>query len=545
MNKLGFAFVLASVASSGGLIACSGEDFGDCESNATCGTGGTDAGTGGKGGTGGTSGTGGTGNTGGVGGQGGASGSGGDGGTGCDTTKSPSEAACLVANEFGYFVSPKGDDTSGDGTKDKPFKTIGAALKGTAAKNVYVCDDGTGITETGTIAVTSAHDKRGIFGGFDCTGWAWSTSAKAKVSGAPVALTISNIGQSFRVESLDVTATNAAKSGESSFGAIVSGSKGVVLTGVNLTAGDGKAGEAGGNGTAGPAGADATAAQNGAGASCSSPPGAQLGGSWSGASACGVTGGVGGTAVNGGVGSAGGAGSPKTNVTPPNVDNGGGAGSGTANGNSGTAGSNGNPGTVGPAAASSGTFTSSGFTPANGNDGTNGFPGQGGGGGGASAGTTGCIGASGGAGGMGGCGGGKGTAGKGGGASIALLSWQSDIKLDGCTLTAKKGGDGGKGGDAASGGSGKSGGAGGPAASGLGGGGDGGKGGTGGPGGSGSGGSGGPSIALVYGGTKPSGGTLVEGSGGAKGPGGKLQGSGLNPAPEGSAGTVAKEYEQK
>lgn len=554
MKRLGFAFVLATAGMSAGVVGCGGDNFDSCEANATCppkdgGTGGA----GGAGGTGNTGGMGGTGNTGGTGGTGGGGtgGAGGDGG-GCDTTKSPSSEACLVADEYGVFVSPSGDDTTNDGTKSKPFKTIGKALTtaGTASKNVYVCDNGTGITETATMAVAAAHDKHGIYGGFDCTGWAWSATSKAKVAGAPVALTISGIATSFTVENLDVTAANAAGSGESSFGAIVTSSKGVVLTAVHLTAGEGKIGDAGGNGAQGTDGADATAAQNGTAATCTSAPGTQDGGKWPAASVCGSFGGDGGKALKGAGGQKGSAGIPQTNVTPANVDNGGAAGTGTGNGTAGTGGSNGNSGTLGTAAASTGTFTSSGFTPANGNDGGDGFPGQGGGGGGASASSSStptCIGASGGAGGMGGCGGGKGSGGKGGGASVALLSWQSSLSLTACELTAKNGGDGGKGGDAASGGSGKGGGQGGPAGGGLGKGGSGGDGGTGGPGGSGSGGTGGPSIALVWNGTKPTLDTtpLVEGAGGGKGAGGKLQGSGLNPAPDGSDGAKAKELEQK
>ena len=44
MKKMGFAFVLATVALSGVIVACGGEDFGSCEANNSCGsaTGGTD-----------------------------------------------------------------------------------------------------------------------------------------------------------------------------------------------------------------------------------------------------------------------------------------------------------------------------------------------------------------------------------------------------------------------------------------------------------------------------------------------------------------------
>ncbi|MBK7581328.1 MAG: hypothetical protein IPI67_14075 [Myxococcales bacterium] len=208
MKKMGFAFVLAAVASGGGLIACGGDNFDSCEATSTCpqkdggtgGSGGTSGtgGTGGTGNTGGTSGTGGTGNTGGTAGSGGVAG--GDGGT-CDPTKSPSAEPCLIADDYGVFVSPKGDDTSGTGTKASPYKTLGKALAsaGTTGKSVYACDDGGGFSETATLAVTATHDSRGMYGGFDCGTWTWSATAKAKVNGAAVALTISGISSNFKV----------------------------------------------------------------------------------------------------------------------------------------------------------------------------------------------------------------------------------------------------------------------------------------------------------------------------------------------------------
>jgi len=104
---------------------------------------------------------------------------------------------------------------------------------------------------------------------------------------------------------------------------------------------------------------------------------------------------------------------------------------------------------------------------------------------------------------MGGCGGDPGIGGTGGGASVALLSWQSTVVIDGCKLTASSGGAGGDGGKGHVGGAGKAGGAGGAAdtTNTVGKGGIGGDGGNGGNGGNGAGGTGGPSIALVYDGT--------------------------------------------
>ncbi|MBK7581333.1 MAG: hypothetical protein IPI67_14100 [Myxococcales bacterium] len=202
-----------------------------------------------------------------------------------------------------------------------------------------------------------------MYGGFDCGTWTWSASAKAKVNGAAVGLTISGISTSFTVESFDIIAANAANSGESSFGAIVASSKGVAFKNVSLTAGDGKAGNAGSDGTQRPDGDNAAAAQEWRGGDvyeCAGHTGRREmvrrehvrieGRQWR-------------FGEQGLAGEDGAAGLPQTSVTPPNIKNGGAAGSGTNNGTAGVAGSNGNSGTLATAAASSGTFTSSGFTP--------------------------------------------------------------------------------------------------------------------------------------------------------------------------------------
>ena len=45
---------------------------------------------------------------------------------GCDLTKEPKDSLACVADSVGVFVSGStGDDAAGDGSKAKPFKTIG------------------------------------------------------------------------------------------------------------------------------------------------------------------------------------------------------------------------------------------------------------------------------------------------------------------------------------------------------------------------------------------------------------------------------------
>ena len=223
---LGVFIASSALAGLFAVSACGGEEFA-CEDSLSCGSGGKDSGSGGSGGSGGKDGgTGGAGGTSGTGGAGGGS-AGGDGG-GCDTTKSPSQETCLIDDQHGIFVSPAGNDSTGDGTKANPYLTLSQALStaGTAGKNVYACDNGTALAETSTLAITAAHDGHGMYGGFDCASWAWSAVTKVKVNAAAIGIAINGVPNSFTVESFDITAANAANSGESSVGAAAASAKG-------------------------------------------------------------------------------------------------------------------------------------------------------------------------------------------------------------------------------------------------------------------------------------------------------------------------------
>src|SRR5262249_4207341 len=66
-----------------------------------------------------------------------------------------------ISDECGVFVSDSlGDDSVGDGTKDKPFKTLGTAVL--RAKAVYACN------ETFTEAVVLNGSAK-LYGGLDCS----------------------------------------------------------------------------------------------------------------------------------------------------------------------------------------------------------------------------------------------------------------------------------------------------------------------------------------------------------------------------------------
>jgi len=545
----------------------------DCKANLNCGAYGGGAGGSGGAATGGTSAAHGGAGMGGASGASGSSGTSGTSGTsageagsagapdaGCDTTLGPEES-CTISNQYGLFVSKDGDDTAGDGTMEKPFATLTKALDAASAGNVsrlYLCG-ASELAEPGTVTIP---DHVSIYGGFKtCTAsdWTYDTTGKTKAVlkpaspiGAKIAQATSVVLQDLRIDAADAPEDG---SGASSFGMIVSESSGVVLTHVEIHAGTGGAGKAGMDGAKGADGTASGATQNGGTASCAVGAPSPLSGAQPVAPTCGSKGGTGGSGITGVTYQGpedGFAGTPSTNLDPsPNANGGKGAtmvGASRAGG-SGTIGAGGLPGTKGAAAGPLGVFSATGYVPADGGSGTAGFPGQGGGGGGASLGGAACVGASGGAGGMGGCGGDPGAGGTGGGASIALLSWNSMVTLEGCTLVAAAGGAAGRGGNAHGGGAGKTGGTGGAGDSvdGIGKGGNGGDGGPGGNGGNGAGGSGGPSIALVWSVMRPSdlgANTLTKGAGGALGVGGKVGGSSaLLPGFDGQPGKSLTEYQ--
>jgi hypothetical protein len=462
----------------------------------------------------------------------------------CDVTKSPSVEDCLIDEQYGVFVSPMGDDLTGNGTRAAPYATLGTATKAAVSRSlrVYACDQGSGYAEQVVLP-----EGMKVHGGFDCIDWTYGTTRRAVVH-APTspALTIHAVSTGVLVEDVEFDAPDAAGIGESSIGALIDVSSNVVLRRTRIVAGKGGEGTGGANGAKGGDAPEVTAGLAGSPALCPATVAAQLGGAWPQASTCGSRGGAGGTATQGSDGSAGVPGNPRANVVPPDVDNGGAKG---VTGGDGGVGSPGKAGAPGVASPTAGLFTSAGYTPASSSQaatGVDGYVGQGGGGGGASNAADLCIGASGGAGGMGGCGGKGGWGGAGGGASIALLSWTTQLTLETCELIAHAGGPGGKGGVGGAGGSGKAGAAGGAAFVSDGGtvvgkGGRGGTGGNGGLGGPGAGGTGGPSYALVYKGQPPTRTalTLTPGSPGSGGPGGT---SGSTTAPSGDAGQAATEF---
>ncbi len=459
----------------------------------------------------------------------------------CDGTLSPDADNCVISDDYGVFVAPTGDDTTGDGTEAAPFATLTTALtKLDQIKRIYVC--AAEYTEVGTLQIPSGV---AIYGGFGCDGGVWSYDSKNNKASfkpqSPIGAEIKN-ASGVTLEDLSITATDATGPGASSFGLMVVGSDDVALTRVVIKAGKGGAGTSGSKGDDGLPGAASEAAQNGNPGTCMTPTATVSGGVAVPAKCLsqGGNGGVGyitGTALaeqNGGVGS------------PVLSANGGPSGmmAGEA-GTEGKGGKGGDDGALGASAPEIGIFSATGYSIASGPSGTGGKPGQGGGGGGASFVSATCVGSGGGAGGMGGCGGLPGMGGTGGGASIAVMSWRNKVTLESCVLTAAVGGGGGDGGIGGIGGAGQTGGSGGSASAGVKSGGAGGKGGDGGDGGSGAGGTGGPSIALVFDGTEPvRKNTKLEfpTKGGAAGQGGHFGADSMRWGPDGSVGVAQDIY---
>ncbi len=367
---------------------------------------------------GGQSGTGGAGATGGASGQSGTGGTGGDGGA-CNITKSPSEDACLVSDQYAIFVSPTGIDGAA-GTQVAPLKSITEAVtKAAGSKVILVCNG----TFDEHVKVSGGAR---IYGGFACDSWAYQPTTVPSIAPTTTgyALEIESPSGNIVIEDVGFVSKDGAAGAESSITAFVKNSTSVMLRRVQLQAGKGANGSAGSltNFTTFPnpldlRGNDANLLAGGAAKSYPTCPG---GGS--------TTGGKGG---NGGTPTGGALGLP---------DYGGGLGGmGSAAicdiGKIGNAGPDGDDGKL----SALGSLSQVGWVAGDGGNGMPGSPGQGGGGGGGDG-----LGG-GGSGAAGGCGGAGAKGGMGGGSSIALLSFASTVTVESSQLSASDAGNGGAG----------------------------------------------------------------------------------------------------
>jgi len=417
---------------------------------------------------------------------------------------------CAV-NTYALFVDGTDGLESNDGSRDKPFKSIGKALASlNGRRRIYVCGSTTFDEHVEEKSSAYAH----LFGGFACKTWLPDSAAKPKIAPktAGYALRVSAVNGPLRFEDISFESLAGTKADKSSIAVFVSTSPNVSFKRCDLKANTGFNGDDGDQGATGTPtqgdlnGISATGNTGGAAKTCTCNTGGTS------------TGGKGGDlvgAVNGTKG--------QIDTLPPSPtanDDGAGSTGATCN----ASGPGAHRGAAAPPAkdaikpTSLGALNEQGWTPTNGETGLAGAMGQGGGGGGSRNDAIPVTNnGGGGGGGCGGCGGSGGTGGTAGGSSIALLAFTAPVKVIASTLAASNAGSGGVGKGGGSGGI--AGGAGIGSNLGC----PGNSGGAGGAGGAGSGGAGGVSAAIFHKNGAPTnqGSTLTNGTKGPLGKGGK------------------------
>ena len=166
-----------------------------------------------------------------------------DGDSGPPSSCIPSENAGAVADTCGVFVSSsKGSDTTGKGTKEAPYQTLGKALGEAKGQPVYAC--GEAFSEPVTLSASVE-----LYGALDCAKgkrWAYDASTKTQLTAGadevPLSLTTAASGSA--VYDFAVTAANAMKAGGSSI-AVLDEQADLTLERVDVGAGAGKDGDPG------------------------------------------------------------------------------------------------------------------------------------------------------------------------------------------------------------------------------------------------------------------------------------------------------------
>ncbi|KYF98872.1 hypothetical protein BE18_35670, partial [Sorangium cellulosum] len=138
------------------------------------------------------------------------------------------------------FASARAEP-GGDGTKDKPYASLGEAVSKANGKRVLACAVAP-FAESVTIEAGVE-----VIGGFDCdAGWTWSQEARSAIEGPAneIALTLGEGASGAKVRSFAVTAAGATVLGGSSIGVAVADVE-AELAQVDVTAGDGMDGAKG------------------------------------------------------------------------------------------------------------------------------------------------------------------------------------------------------------------------------------------------------------------------------------------------------------
>lgn len=362
--------------------------------------------------------------------------------------------ASELTEQFGYFVTEKGSDESGVGTRASPFKSIGKGLSKAKVdgKRVYVCAGR-------YIEALTLEDGVSMIGGYDCSQVEWSNSAKKSRVESPTspALRAKDIKTLTRFEGFDVLAPDAVDPSGSSIGLIAERSDKLTIVSSRIAAGSGAAGKAGVEGVQ----LTQTGSVNGLGGSpeneyCGFPPcgppvqtpiakPGPAGGTSTCSGAAGHNGGAGGRG-----GSAGMYRALESTVVPNNYFWQTQTAAGGGESKSGAAGAEGPSGAPTP----SGSLSANGYAPANGLPGGHGKPGEGGAGGHAAGPPTPdpkfregeyWYARAGSSGGGGGCPGLAGTPGMGGGASIGAILVLSSVSIEKSAFESGAGGAGGRG----------------------------------------------------------------------------------------------------
>jgi hypothetical protein len=130
----------------------------------------------------------------------------------CDASpdRSPLDEPCLVDEAYGAFVSPRGSDITGNGSRAAPYRTIGRAMRASKrGRRVFVCDDGTGYSDP--IVVDSSTDGHAVYGAFDCATWVPSATARARVlPKAGPAIIVNGLAVGITLENFELRAADAA-----------------------------------------------------------------------------------------------------------------------------------------------------------------------------------------------------------------------------------------------------------------------------------------------------------------------------------------------
>ena len=211
-----------------------------------------------------------------------SSSSSGSGGT--PTSCIPSESTGPVAESCGVFVSSSFGSDTNEGTKAKPFKSIGAALMKVDVARSYVC----GQSFSEAVVVDSAVE---LYGAVDCLkGWAYDPSKKTTLTAAEdmIPLTLGNMAGSASVEDFAITAAAAKAPGGSSIAVLANGATASFMR-CDLASGDADPGTPGVDG--GKQAAQAQAGTAGDNAGLAGPSAGGIGGT---NATCAVTGGKGG-----------------------------------------------------------------------------------------------------------------------------------------------------------------------------------------------------------------------------------------------------------